>query len=362
MKPKPQEIEISIFGPGYGECIVIHVGSGKWAIIDSCLDKQSNPVSITYLESLGVNVESDVISVSASHWHDDHVKGLAKTIEACESARFSLGAALQTKEFVAFLIDHEAQHTKLLDKGGTELLRCLQLMAEGRRVVSPLMAGTLIFDFDPGELEHKKRVELRALSPSGKQYTDFLKRIDKFYQSNHLVPKVRINDPNPNHLSVAMLLTIGNQSVLLGADLEQERDPNKGWNAVLGDRQDRSNRSHIFKIPHHGSKNAHNDVVWKKMIKQPTWSVVTPWVKGGNNLPLESDIKRMKGFPQNTCHITSTGSTQSSYRADRETNKLIKKTGTTIDRCIFSDGRVSYRWVPGDKSPDVKLSGSANQL
>ena len=254
MKPKPEEIEISVFGPGYGECIVVHVGSGKWAIIDSCLDKNSNPVSIAYLESLGVNVESDVISVSASHWHDDHVKGLAKTIEACVSAKFSLGAALRSDEFVTFLFDHEAQHTQKLDKGGTELLRCLKLMAKGRRNVSPLMAGTLIFDFDQGELEHKNRVELRALSPSGKDYTDFLKRIDRFYQSNHLEPKVRISDPNRNHLSVAMLLTIGNQSVLLGADLEQERAPNKGWNAVLVDRQDRPNSSHIFKIPHHGSK------------------------------------------------------------------------------------------------------------
>jgi len=80
MKPKADEIEVTIFGTGYVECIVIHVGSGKWVIIDSCLDDANKPASLSYLQSLGVSVETNVIAVSASHWHDDHIKGLAKTI------------------------------------------------------------------------------------------------------------------------------------------------------------------------------------------------------------------------------------------------------------------------------------------
>ena len=53
MTPKPNEIEVTVFGPGYGECIVIHIGSGKWAIIDSCLDDAFEPASLSYLRSLG---------------------------------------------------------------------------------------------------------------------------------------------------------------------------------------------------------------------------------------------------------------------------------------------------------------------
>ncbi len=75
MKPNSDEIEVTIFGLGYGECMVIHIGSGKWAIIDSCVDDSDEPASLTYLRSLGVSVETDVISVSASHWHDDHAPG-----------------------------------------------------------------------------------------------------------------------------------------------------------------------------------------------------------------------------------------------------------------------------------------------
>ncbi len=164
MKPSPDEIEVSIFGPGYGECIVIHIGSGKWAIVDSCqVDNKSEPASITYLRSLGVSVETDVISVSASHWHDDHVKGLARTIDVCRPARLSFGSVLQSNEFVAFLCAHKSQPVQKLDRGGTELLRCLEAVVNSKRAVKPLNEDTLIFGFDNGVLAHNKRVELRAL-------------------------------------------------------------------------------------------------------------------------------------------------------------------------------------------------------
>ncbi|WP_373507633.1 hypothetical protein [Thiocapsa sp.] len=36
--PSPDEIEVSILGPGFGECVLIHPGAGRWLIIDSCID------------------------------------------------------------------------------------------------------------------------------------------------------------------------------------------------------------------------------------------------------------------------------------------------------------------------------------
>ena len=33
-KPQPDQVEISIFGPGYGECILIHCGNDEWIISD----------------------------------------------------------------------------------------------------------------------------------------------------------------------------------------------------------------------------------------------------------------------------------------------------------------------------------------
>jgi len=38
---RPDELEVSVFGPGYGESLAIHLGLGSWIIIDSCRHNQT---------------------------------------------------------------------------------------------------------------------------------------------------------------------------------------------------------------------------------------------------------------------------------------------------------------------------------
>ena len=72
--PSPDEIEVTLFGPGYGEAIAVHLGEGTWLLVDSCIDPVSRaPASGTYLEQIGVSV-NQVLAIVASHWHDDHVR------------------------------------------------------------------------------------------------------------------------------------------------------------------------------------------------------------------------------------------------------------------------------------------------
>ena len=44
------EIELTLFGPGYGESVVLHIGDG--AVVDSCIDKDGRPSALSYLENL----------------------------------------------------------------------------------------------------------------------------------------------------------------------------------------------------------------------------------------------------------------------------------------------------------------------
>ncbi len=360
MKPKPDEIEVSVFGPGYGECIVVHVGSGKWAIIDSCLDDQGKPISLSYLQQLGVSVETDVISISASHWHDDHVKGLAETIEICRNAKFSSGSAMLEEEFLAFLCDNEIQQVQKLDKGGTELHRCIEILINTGRSLKPLSEDTIIFEYDPNEMAHGLHVELRALSPSGKQFAESIQHFAKLNKESKGQPRGRINKPSRNDLSVAMIFSIGEQTVLFGADLEQDKDTQKGWNAILSNRRGRL-PSNIFKIPHHGSSNAHNSNVWREMIKKQSWSVVTPFKNGSTTLPMDTDVTRIKKYSQN-CFITSSKPSQIKKRYNQETIKLFKSMGPKLIPSIFSEGRVTFRWNANDIRPVVELSGTAKAL
>ena len=358
MKPNPNEIEITVFGPGYGECIVIHVGSGKWAIVDSCLDDVLEPASLTYLAKIGVSADKDVISVSASHWHDDHVRGLAKTVETCCSARLSIGGALQSTEFVAFLQAHEDQPVQTLDRGGTELLKCLRLVVESGRAVKPLHEDTIVFDFDSSQMAHNLPVELRALSPSGIQYTDFLRRISRFPHAHQGQPKGRIAEPSRNDLSVAMLLTVGNETVLLGGDLEQLSSPQKGWKAVVNARRGRRPRAQFFKVPHHGSYNAHNEDVWSEMLAEEVFSVVTPWTRGAHRLPKDSDLARLRDLSK-VCYLTSTKLVSPRRRYSAEVMKLIKAADVRFSSAIYSGGQVTIRWAPNTSSPNVQLLNGA---
>ena len=102
LAPASNEIELSIFGPGYGEAIAVHLGEGKWLLIDSCLDPESKtPATAVYLDQLGVKPEN-VKAIVASHWHDDHVRGISHLAKKYPDAEFFMSAALNNKEVAAF--------------------------------------------------------------------------------------------------------------------------------------------------------------------------------------------------------------------------------------------------------------------
>lgn len=102
--PEENQIEVSLFGPGYGESILIHYGDGNWIIVDSCIDPTSRLAApLTYLKCLGVNLARDVRLIVATHWHDDHIRGLGSVVEECQSARFVCSGALRPEEFLTLV-------------------------------------------------------------------------------------------------------------------------------------------------------------------------------------------------------------------------------------------------------------------
>ncbi len=68
--PDNSSAEITLLGTGggYGESCLIHLGEGKWMIIDSCIDPTSGIVlPLQYLDSIGVSVDNNVIMVVCTH-------------------------------------------------------------------------------------------------------------------------------------------------------------------------------------------------------------------------------------------------------------------------------------------------------
>ena len=108
--PEPDEIEVSLIDPGYGESVLVHPGDGEWIVADSCVEKDKEGFiqssAVAYLRKIGVDLARQASRVVATHWHDDHIAGLSKVVGCCESAEFCRAAALGEEEFHMFAALH----------------------------------------------------------------------------------------------------------------------------------------------------------------------------------------------------------------------------------------------------------------
>ena len=75
--PSADEIEVVLFGTGFGDSIVLNLDDGSWVIVDSCISPEGKPFALEYLESIGAKPGKAVDGVVATHWHDDHIRGIA---------------------------------------------------------------------------------------------------------------------------------------------------------------------------------------------------------------------------------------------------------------------------------------------
>lgn len=119
--PAVDEIEVTLFGPGFGEAIAVHWGEGAWLLVDSCINPDTkNPASEEYLDSIGVGA-NQVQAIVASHWHDDHVRGISKLVSKYTDADFVVSAVFNDKEAVAFLSAYGDGSSSGITGGAKEL-------------------------------------------------------------------------------------------------------------------------------------------------------------------------------------------------------------------------------------------------
>lgn len=302
--PAGDEIEVSIFGPGFGECIVVHVGGGEWIIVDSCIDSSARqdprPVAEQYLRSLGVAMESRVKLIVATHWHDDHVGGMARLVDVCRGARFSCANSLLQREFIDF-IESMGKGSAATDGAKVkEFRQIIRIFAADRaRPAIRFASGSRdLISWHQGVLPHQQAVKVRSLSPSDQEFTLFLQRIgDELPQ--YAEAKRAAARSSPNLASVVLHLELGQSSVLLGADMEIHHDVRRGWSAVLEDAAtSNTSPASLFKVAHHGSINGHHDQVWSQMLVPDPVCVVTPFNKLpiGKKLPKTSDVVRIRSL------------------------------------------------------------------
>lgn len=364
--PQPNEIEISLFGPGYGECVVAHLGAGKWLVIDSCHDPNRRPLGLVYLQELGVNVKNDVQLVISTHWHDDHIRGLCEVVRLAESAQFVMSGAMSEKQFLG-LVEAMRGVGSFDATGVNEWIGILSLLTDrkqnlGTGYISPnCIVGERRILNRPSDLQNKiPACEVWTLSPSDESFISARAAFSALMPKPGTAP-VRLLPQGPNHTSIVVHIQFGNSCVLLGADLEQTHSHNTGWTAIVNSGNRPQDRAHVFKIPHHGSSNGHNDDVWANMLHPNPISIISPFVHGKTVLPSDSDLLRLKS-KSDACYVTIEPVEAKKRRktknlADISLNMQVKE----IRPIPFGTGHIRLRKVP-DQEWSVTLNGTAKKI
>lgn len=298
--PKPDQFELSVFGPGYGEAALVHLGEGEWLVADSCVDQRSkaHPV-LRYLKRIGVEASTQVKRIVVSHWHRDHVRGLARMVEACPSALIFLSDAMKLDELMAMTMNGA---TVLSVQSPLRELHDSVQVLNSRSPKSAIPRPLRVASVGMNVYRRKGKVpcSVEAVAPS---YSDVLGtkmelaglvKSDAFWR-----PATR----HPNDTSVALWIEFGDIRVLLGADLESRSDDSRGWGSVVAYHSaNLQGLATMVKVPHHGSITGHDDRMWSAMVDDQSHAMLAPYRP--SKIPRESDLDRIQRLADRV-HLTA---------------------------------------------------------
>lgn len=364
--PDPHEIEVSIFGPGYGESILIHLGRGDWMLVDSCLDRERKPAILGYLKNLGIDPAHAVKHIIATHWHDDHIGGLSDVLDQCPNAIFSCSDALLAEEF-ATILKYLNDRGMMVEPGIKQFYRILQTLAarsKAKSAVPVVRFASADKRLWRSQVSEPYISEVFSLSPSDASImyarVEIASLLGKHLEAIKAIPAPQ----TPNHTAVALLVKAGNTSLILGADLEATPDKQGGWTAILDLTTTPKGQSSVLKVPHHGSDDSHHDRVWTELLERNPIAVITPFENGNVIRPKVSDMQRIRSLTSQAYITAKPGAKQGKVQSS-VVNKSMAETAKWVREVPLSTGIIRLRKMALGASTDswkVELFGSAQPV
>jgi hypothetical protein len=354
--PSRTTVEITLIGPGYGEAIALHLGDGQWVTIDSCVRRLANGVeqnaTLAYFSEIGVDPATQVIANIATHWHNDHVAGLADLVAACNKALFCCAAAFREDDFIEFAEINAAPDPSAVTRRTSEITAVFKLLADHRRPAKFLTTDTFILN--------SGSAKVWALSPSHFRLEQFLRRV------GGAMPKVKtpmawIGDLKPNDIAVVTAIEFSDCLLIFGADLEEV--PGRGWTRLLEEVQClRPGTAAVFKVPHHGSETGHCLEVWQQRIAGSGISILTPFGRGRKPLPTSEDVARILSFTPKAYSSARLASI-APIKRDPSVERIIREGGLKIRGSEPKAGQLRLRReIGGALDWNVELIGNAVRL
>ena len=347
--PSPDEVEVSLFGPGYGEAVVVHLSDNKWLLIDSCINPDANaPASSHYLHELGVKPES-VIAIVASHWHDDHVKGLSELVAAYPSADVFISAVFRDLEALAFVDAYGGQSSGELTRGTKELYR----VVTSTHPVTTLQRMEIYAGVHQG-----RQVKVSAFSPTHAAAADALRHFVAYVPREAGTPIGHAPEPKTNLESIVVHVCVGDDALLLGADLEEH--PLHGWSSIAHTPWClKAGKASAYKVAHHGSATAEAAGIWQDLLHPTPIATVTPFNNGSVVLPKEADERRLKAATSAT--YISSGATRRP-NIPRDLLKRMTAISAKLAKVNSGFGAVRLRKKPVALDWTIELFGDARRI
>lgn len=250
-----------------------------------------------YLQGIGVDLATEVLTVVATHAHDDHFAGIADVVEKCTEATVVTSQALFNREFLALVeIDHQIAGVTSTS-AYREYRRIFSIVEQrknaitGKRPHRRAEEGKVLLGLPSSGAA--PAVTVTALSPSEHAVT----RAQTVLAKEQLVAlgeRTRRPTYDPNEASIALWLRAGGVNVLLGADI-LSGPLGCGWGAVLHSFTPESPAT-LYKVAHHGSSTSHHEGIWEKLLDDRPVVLLAPFRHGNVNLPKDTDVDYFLGY------------------------------------------------------------------
>jgi hypothetical protein len=298
-KPAADTIEVSLFGPGYGEAIAVHLGQGEWITVDSCRDDRSGENALLqYFRTIGVDPSVDVKRVIATHAHDDHIKGISSLFAASTSAQFVWSAACYSDDFFA-LVDEYKDTAYIRPTILAEFVKVVGIIEDRKRSSAryPAMRAMETLEiFSRPASASGPSVQVTAMSPSHASIDRAMRYLAQCAAFG------RYPKPNANVFSIALWVQVGDISVLLGGDLTN--GPKFcGWNAILNLPSLPTGAS-LYKVAHHGATTSNHPDIWTSLLTPDVTAILTPERGPNRTTPSATELAEVKSLAGST-YITA---------------------------------------------------------
>lgn len=351
--PAADEFELSLFGPGYGECALIHLGQGRWIIVDSCLNvRTKEQPALQHLDSMNVNPEA-VELVVATHWHADHVRGLAQVVQSCVNAKFIFSAAYCYEEL---LIAARQASTELITQhdvfrelhGAMEVLKIRQLGTYAIPGVETVSEGTQLLPGGSGAI-------VLALSPNALECQRARESLASRIVAGETGLTTIISPPEKNEGAVALWIELAGVSILLGSDLEEASAENRGWNAALDRLGPVNEAATIVKVPHHGGESGHSGRMWDEIVDAQAIGVLTPFNRRTEPLPTPSDQKRLRELTSSS-YVTASNKPLQAVKPNDSLTREMRRRTVSLREAEGLPGRITVRGQLGSSTSNVNVT------